>query len=34
MAILSQEEKVACSDLYYMATGVRQEPHMWNAGAA
>ncbi|MEE9336566.1 MAG: hypothetical protein V3U87_00670 [Methylococcaceae bacterium] len=34
MAILSQEEKVACSDLYYYATGERLEPHTWNANAA
>lgn len=34
MAILSQEEKVACSDLYYYATGERLEPHLWNASAA
>jgi hypothetical protein len=34
MAILSQEEKVACSDLFYAATGVRHDSHKWNASAA
>ncbi|MEE9337418.1 MAG: hypothetical protein V3U87_05000 [Methylococcaceae bacterium] len=34
MAILSQEEKLACSDLFYYATGERIESHYWNAKAA
>ncbi|MEE9412891.1 MAG: hypothetical protein V3V22_07550 [Methylococcales bacterium] len=31
---LTHDERVACSDLFFIATGERIEPHSWNPKAA
>ncbi len=31
---LAEYERIACSDLYYVATGIRIESHYWNEKAA